>query len=93
MRPTKIKVETEFLFIDWEDDKKSRIRLFDLRRACPCAECAKERENQSSSYLPIYSDEQVTLENIKLVGRYAVSLKWKDGHNTGVYEFSQLKAF
>ena len=93
MKPLKLKVEDNSLIIEWDTGNKSGIKLTDLRRACPCAECAAERETQSSSYIPLYSDEEIKLENIDVVGRYALSLKWKDGHSTGVYEYNMLASF
>ena len=28
---------------------------------------------------------------IDLVGRYAISIQWSDGHNTGIYAFDRLR--
>ena len=79
------------LFVKWDDGSENRIKLADLRRNCPCALCAAEREEQGSLYIPIFSDEQLTINNIELVGNYAVGISWKDNHNTGIYNFEQLK--
>ena len=79
------------LFIKWDDGSENMIKLANLRRNCPCALCASEREVQSSSYIPIYLDEQLTINNIELIGNYAVGIGWKDNHNTGIYNFEQLK--
>lgn len=58
-----------------------------LRRFCPCATCLAEREKNGKNYIPIFGKNQVTIESIKPVGNYALGIKWRDGHDTGIYEF------
>ncbi len=92
MNPTKIKlIEGKNLLIHWQDGKEDSIPLIKLRKLCPCATCLVEREQQSKSYIPIFSENQITISEIKQVGNYAISIVWKDGHNTGIYEFPYLK--
>lgn len=91
MNPTKIQIKDSNFFIDWDDGDSSEISLQELRRNCPCAYCSKDREEKRDSYLPIYSDQQVAISEINTVGSYAIGVKWKDGHNTGIFEFSHLK--
>ncbi len=92
MNPVKIKlVENKYLSIHWQDGKEHLISLLKLRKLCPCATCLAEREKQSKSFIPIFSENQLQLENIKQVGNYAVALFWKDGHNTGIYEYTFLR--
>jgi DUF971 family protein len=62
-----------------------------LRRNCPCAVCQAEKDEQSSTYIPIFTLDQLTVTNMNLVGHYALAIAWKDGHNTGIYEFKQLR--
>lgn len=92
MRPVQVKVVSkEKLFIKWDDRTESEIELEKLRKFCPCATCLTEREMQSKSYIPILTENQVKISNIKEVGSYAIGIAWKDGHNTGIYEFPFLK--
>jgi DUF971 family protein len=91
MTPVKIWVENKNLLIKWDDNSESAIKLANLRMNCPCVLCVSEREGQSSSYIPIYSDEQIGIKNINIVGNYALGINWKDEHNTGIYTFEQLK--
>ncbi|MFA3781995.1 DUF971 domain-containing protein [Melioribacteraceae bacterium 4301-Me] len=92
MLPVQIKViEKKYLHIKWDDNTESKIKLANLRKYCPCANCTGEKENQSLSYIPIYSNEQLTITSINIVGNYALNIIWKDGHNTGIYEFNFLK--
>ena len=92
MFPSEIKVkEKTYLHIAWNDGTDTKIKLANLRINCPCAVCTTERESQNSTYIPIYSGEQLIINKIELVGNYAVGIAWKDGHNTGIYDFNFLK--
>ena len=92
MSPLKIEVrEHKYLFIKWDDESESEIELKKLREFCPCATCLAEREKQSVKFIPIFNENQIKPVNIDIVGNYAIAIVWKDGHNTGIYEFTFLK--
>lgn len=92
MNPVKLSVtDKKFLDVKWDDDTEDRIKLANLRMKCPCAACSAEREKRGSKYIPIYSDEELSLREIKIIGNYAVGIIWKDGHDTGIYEYNYLK--
>ncbi|MFN3694625.1 MAG: DUF971 domain-containing protein [Ignavibacterium sp.] len=92
MNPKKIKLlDGNNLSILWDDGKEHLISLLKLRKLCPCATCLAEREKQSKSYIPVFSENQITIDQIKQVGNYAISIFWKDGHNTGIYEYTFLR--
>ncbi len=92
MKPTQIKIVSgEKLFIKWDDSEEQTITLQLIRRFCPCATCMAEKEKESPTYIPLYISDQLKVENISVVGSYAISFAWKDGHNTGIYEFPYLK--
>lgn len=91
-KPLKIKITGgKSLLISWDDNTESVISLDRLRRLCPCASCKVEREKESPNYIPIFGQSQMTVDSIKPVGSYAVSISWKDGHSTGIYEYAYLK--
>ena len=93
MTPVKIKVrEKEFLDITWNDGVNESIKLSNLRNLCPCAVCNAEKEECGDSYIPLYTKEQLTITKMKIVGNYALSIEWEDGHNTGLYDFTYLKS-
>ena len=48
-------------------------------------------KEQSKTYIPIFNQNQIAISNLKIVGNYAISISWKDGHDTGIYEFPFLK--
>jgi DUF971 family protein len=92
MQPVQIKVNgNNHLLIKWDDKSESSIGLKKLRKLCPCATCITERENQSKSYIPLLMEDQFKVKSINQVGSYAISIAWKDGHNTGIYEYPFLK--
>ncbi len=92
MRPLSIRIqEKKNLFIEWDDGTESLTELKAIRHFCPCAFCSDQRLNQSPSYIPLYFEGQVKVDKIFEVGTYAVGIAWKDGHNTGIYEFPLMR--
>jgi DUF971 family protein len=90
--PVLIKViDRKKIFIKWDDNTESEIGLVKLRKHCPCATCLVEREKQSKSYIPVLNENQLKIASINQVGSYAIGISWKDGHNTGIYEYPFLK--
>ena len=93
MLPIQIKIiGNKDLYVKWDDNSESEINFMKLRKFCPCATCASEREEQSETFIPIFSGNQITVKSIQQVGSYAISIHWKDGHNTGIFEFPFLKS-
>jgi DUF971 family protein len=35
--------------------------------------------------------DALTISDIEIVGRYALSFRWSDGHATGIYSFRYLR--
>lgn len=92
MKPLAIRIiEKKDLLILWDDGTSSKINLNFLRRYCPCANCSEQRENQSKNYIPLFFADQIKVKNINEVGSYAIGITWKDGHNSGIYEYPYLK--
>ena len=91
MHPVKIEVQqNKDISIRWTDGSNSRIDLRKLRQLCPCATCQTFRDRQGTKYIPIYNDSQVNVLSIEQIGSYAIQIKWKDGHNTGIFEYQFL---
>jgi DUF971 family protein len=55
-----------------------------LRGYCPCAGC------QGHSGEVRFQQGNEDLREIEPIGRYALGLKWGDGHATGIYSFELL---
>jgi DUF971 family protein len=94
MTPIKIKViDKKDLQIIWDEGNEDLLNLRQLRKLCPCATCLSERVKQSNLYIPVFSENQITVRSIVQVGKYAIQINWNDGHNTGIYEYVFLKNF
>lgn len=94
MFPQKIKVESDKLYLKWNDDSENYIDLKYLRDECPCANCKGETillKTYKPRQLNIASVEMYKVENIQLVGEYGIQIFWKDGHNTGIYSWEYLQ--
>jgi len=76
------------LEIDWDDGSSSCYAHEQLRVQCPCADCRGHTPDQAKI---ITGKEHVSVTHIELVGHYAVRIEFDDGHNTGLYTFSQLR--
>ena len=74
----------------WKDGHESVYPARALRLNCPCAGCVDEMTGQMrliASSVP----QDVRPLKIDLVGRYAMSVHWSDGHQTGIYAFDRLR--
>lgn len=84
------------LCIRWADGHECKVPLALLRRECPCATCRQEREAQSKNPLHVLrqsaGDDAAVVEGAELVGNYALRIRWRDGHDTGIYEHVFLRA-
>ena len=85
-------VDNHILNLTWNDKTISKIKINNLRYHCPCAICRTEKLEQSKSYIPIYTKEQIQIDGIDAVGTYAISISWQDGHNTGIYDLNYLRS-
>lgn len=95
------KTEGTGVEIDWKDGHKSRWTFAWLRDACPCATCVQEREvtgrepgqpvPQLKTALPMFK-APVRPQQVRTVGRYAISFDWNDGHTSGIYAFHYLRS-
>jgi DUF971 family protein len=84
--------EQRRLFISWTDGHESVHGYERLRRACPCAWCAGEGAQKGSvDAATQFTEQQTTLYQLELVGRYGLTPTWGDGHHTGIYTFERLR--
>ncbi|RMD98230.1 MAG: DUF971 domain-containing protein [Calditrichaeota bacterium] len=100
MYPLNIKkVDSATLQIDWDDGKTCFYDIVELRKNCPCANCneARKKSREQGPSLKVLSEQEVIPKNLTLleahiVGRYAISFVWSDGHAEGIYAFEYLRA-
>jgi len=76
--------------IDWADGHASVFTAAELRGMCPCARCVDElsgvRRHDPRSVPP-----DILHEDVRLVGNYAIAIRFADGHDTGIYPFRYLR--
>ena len=77
------------LHIVWGDGRTSRHSPYNLRVGCNCASCRDEDTGERTldrRKVPL----DIAIRDVKPVGRYGLSLRFSDGHDTGIYTFSRL---
>ncbi len=83
-------VDDARLRIIWKDDHESVYTFQFLRQNCPCAVCRDEFSGE-----PILDPQTVPADTkptrSELVGNYAISFSFSDGHGTGIYSFENLR--
>jgi DUF971 family protein len=95
--PIKLQAVAPFgneLALSWSDGGEQFLHLEKLRRACPCAVCNGEPDVMGRGDAPArnYKPGSFELKGYDFVGGYGLSLKWGDGHSTGIYPYNLLRA-
>lgn len=94
--PKLLEVVGDELAVVWADGTESYLKLSDLRRLCPCAGCAGERDVLGRLYKaparPLTS-ESFRTKSVARVGGYAVQIFWADGHDDGLYTYERLRGW
>ncbi len=81
------------LLVRWADGHESAYDWEYLRWRCPCAHCSGEWGMPGElAVIQELRPEQTELMDLDLVGRYAISLVWRDSHSTGIYTFRMLRS-
>lgn len=57
---------------------------------CPCARCVDEMSG-IRTHDPKSVPDDLTQKDLTMVGNYAISMQFSDGHNTGIYPFVTLR--
>ena len=91
IEPREISQESDTLLrITWSDGEVCDYQAAELRRACPCAQRVNEWTGERMLKPEAIADE-VEINGIEIVGRYALNFRWSDGHATGIYSFQYLR--
>ncbi len=88
--PTEVRrlAEVRRLRIAWTDGHVGEYAYDYLRGYCPCAACQGHTGFEIRFHQPPAPVEPTA---IQLVGNYALSFLWSDGHATGIYRFDFLR--
>jgi len=92
-RPKSVTLDDEHVRVEWTDGHHSIFGNLALREACPCALCRGEASPFATTrILPMApsSPEGVKATGYTMVGVYAISFAWSDGHTTGIYPYDFL---
>jgi DUF971 family protein len=76
----------EVLVAEWRDGHRSRFPLAYLRGWCPCAACQGHEPTHH-----FVEGGVATLAGLEAVGNHAVTLRWSDGHATGIFSWAFLR--
>lgn len=79
------------LVLEWPDGRALDVDAATLRRACPCARCIHELTG-AALLDPRSVPDDLVHEHVELVGRYALGIRFGDGHQTGIYTWRLLRA-
>ena len=79
------------LSVLWEDGHRDDFDVRDLRLACRCALCIEEMSGRKLLD-PKTVKPDVSPRKIVSKGNYAIGFDWSDGHSTGIYSFTGLRA-
>lgn len=95
LRPVRMHLERERgLTVAWSDGRESFYPVAHLRRLSPSADARAQREALETNPLTVLKSSgtgPVTVEAIERVGRYAIRLRFSDGHQTGIYTWGYLR--
>ena len=76
--------------IRWSDGHESSFTAAELRGVCPCAQCVDELSGRRR-HDPRTVPDDLEQTQLQMVGNYAVSMRFSDGHHTGIYTFQYLR--
>ncbi|MDG1050287.1 MAG: DUF971 domain-containing protein [Planctomycetota bacterium] len=82
--------EPERIGFEWPDGRESSISARELRLSCPCARCVDEFTG-AALLDPETVPEGLTQSSVELVGNYALSITFSDGHRTGIFTWAALR--
>jgi DUF971 family protein len=92
--PASVELDRErALTVRWDDGTVASFGLEDLRRNCPCAECRGRRERGLPVWPAPGAPQPLRATGADLVGSWGVTIRWNDGHDTGIYSWGILRAW
>lgn len=82
--------------IEWDDGHESVYSFDGLRAVCPCVECKGGHAHMGGPPDPRVvrnaPASNLDLQQVEQLGSYALQFFWSDGHSTGIYTWSLLRA-
>lgn len=84
------KIDDDKLRIMWDDGHSSEYSFRFLRQNCPCANCRDEWTGERTMDPEAVAGD-LRASRAELVGNYALSFGFSDGHGTGIFSFESLR--
>ena len=92
MAPQPVKItrsDPRRIEFEWDSGERTVLTAVELRALCPCAGCVDEltgvRRHDRASV-----PQDLVHGDVRLVGNYALTMTFSDGHSTGIYPFPFL---
>ena len=76
--------------IEWSDGSTTAFSSAQLRGLCPCAQCVNETTGVRMID-PQAVPGDLRQSDLRLVGNYAITMRFSDGHHTGIFTFDFLR--
>jgi DUF971 family protein len=95
--PVELKlVQPDALRIEWSDGQTREYSVRELRDQCPCATCRERRSAPPPPPTTLTVLSPAEAQPLRIVvmqptGRYAYSIHFSDGHDTGIYTLESLR--
>jgi DUF971 family protein len=97
LQPTELRlIDPTRLRIAWSDGQEREYSVRDLRENCPCASCRERRTSPpppptTLTVLSPAETQPLRIASMQPTGRYAYSIHFSDGHDTGIYTLELLR--
>ncbi len=75
--------------ISWSTGESFAVPYSELRFECPCAGCVDEHSGVRTLRRESIAQD-IKAKGAEPIGRYALLIRWSDGHDTGMYHFDRL---
>jgi Mrp family chromosome partitioning ATPase/DUF971 family protein len=76
--------------LKWPDGKTATVSNAALRKACSCAVCVDEMTH-APILDPASIPDDIHALSVGVIGNYAITVDWSDGHNTGFFPYKTIK--
>lgn len=86
-----VEFDAEHITLRWpETGEVAQVSNFELRRACSCALCVDEM-TRAPLLDPKTIPTNIHAEKVGIIGNYAITVDWSDGHNTGFFPYKTIR--
>ncbi len=79
------------LVVEWSDGHVTAFTAAELRGLCPCAMCVNELSGERM-HDPRSVPADLEQSEARMVGHYALTMTFSDGHHTGIFTFPFLRS-